>query len=911
MVSNVRWRIPLLVAAAIAATAPLALRAQGVTGTIEGTVTEQGSGRPLSNAQVFVAGTTVGGQTNGQGVYRITGAPARQVEVRVRLIGFSPTSKSVVVTAGTPAKLDFELSVSALQLEQVVVTGSGAAVEVKKLGNSVATISPPEFAPITSPSQLLTAREPGVVGLPSSGLTGEGTRIRIRGNASLAMSNEPIIFVDGIRINSAGGFGDNVGAGGGGRPSRLDDIDPATIERIEILKGAAAATLYGTEASNGVIQIFTKRGQSGAAKWTFQADQSALRYPGDRVAPNVGFARRAGQADTLSKFYGRTIAPFELISINNTDNLWTTGLGTNLNGSVSGGANSYTYFVSGRYAVEDGPYDQSNPLFGDAQDRNRRSSGLTNLSLVPFSSVRLGFRASYTDAQQQTIQNANNIYGVTSLTLFSKPELANCGASATPGDASYGVSSPGNCKGPGNRFGNAAFATTRETTNIEVQNNAGRFTGVLDATWTPSSNVTWTGTFGLDQTDERSFSFQGFQWNVDKFSGNRVTGSRTIDARTDREYTVDSKLAWKSKLGSRIESDFVVGIQGFISQIRNTGGNGQNFPGPGIEVVEGGSTHTITERFLSTVNGGYFAQEQIGLDNWIYGTIGARYDYSSAFGENSGGVIYPKLSISVVPSDLQRWGSPFGIDTWRVRAAIGQSGRQPGAFDKLTTYGPTVSELGSGLVPLNLGNPDLKPEISTEWELGTEFGLFSNKVGLDFGYWNRTVNDALVAKLFATSGGFRARQLANVGILEAHGIDLSAKWFALQGAQTSVDFFVNGAYIFQNIKSLGGAAPLKVGESYVRYRNFLKEGFGPGTLFGAKLVQPCSARPTGKTYTCLQSGQLPYDLNRDKIPDSEADVLAFVKSLRSANNADPLSRLNPMMVDEDGDGDLLDHLLGK
>lgn len=918
MVKSVRWRFVAAAAVIVALLAPKLHAQEAGTGAIEGVVREQGSGRLLPNAQVFVAGTTLGSQTNGQGLYRIAGVPARSVEIRVRLIGFAPASKQAVITAGQTVTLNFDISVSALQLEQVVVTGSGQATEVKKLGNTVATVTPPEFAPISNPSQLLTAREAGVVGLPSSGLTGEGARIRIRGNASLAMSNEPIIFVDGIRINSAGGFGDNVGAGGGGRPSRLDDIDPSTIERVEILKGAAAATLYGTEASNGVIQIFTKRGQSGAPRWSFTGEQAGLTYPGDRVANNVGFARRTGQADTLSKFYGRTIAPFELISVNNTDKLWTTGLGTSLNGQVSGGTNIYTYLVSGRYQNEDGPYDQNNPIFGKAKDYNRRASGLVNVSLVPFSSMRLGFRASYSDALQSTIQNANNIYGVTSLTLFSKPELANCAASAVAGDASYGVYAPGECKAPnggpggsGNRFGNAAFATTRETTNIQVQNDAGRFTGVLDATWTPSSALTWSSTLGIDATDERSFSFQQFGWNVDRFTGNLVNGSRNIDARTDRQITVDSKLAWKSTLGSHLESDFVVGLQGFISRIRNSGGNGQNFPAPGIEVTSGGSIQTQQESFLSTVNGGYFAQEQLGLNNWIFATVGARYDYSSAFGENAGGVLYPKVSLSVVPSDLQSWGSPLGISTWRVRAALGKSGRQPGAFDKLTTYQAIVSELGAGIVPLNLGNPDLKPEISTEWEAGTEIGLFSNKVGLDATYWNRTVTDALVAKLFPTSGGFRSRQLANVGRLEAHGVDLNLKWFALQRASTSVDFFVSGAYIFQNIKSLGGAAPLKVGESYVRYRNFLKEGYGPGTLFGAKLVQPCSARPSGKTYTCLQSGQVPYDLNGDKVPDTKDQVLAFIKALRAAGNTDPLSRLNPMMVDEDADGDLLDHYLGK
>jgi hypothetical protein len=178
----------------------------------------------LSGAQVFIGGTTIGGVTNDRGEYRITSAPARQVDLRVRLIGYSPINKTVVVTAGQTVTQNIEVGVSALQLEQVVVTGTGAQVEVKKLGNTISTIQPPAFAPITTPSQLLQARDAGVSILPASGITGEGARIRIRGNASLSMSNEPIVFVDGVRINSGGGFGANVGSNGG-TPSRLDDID--------------------------------------------------------------------------------------------------------------------------------------------------------------------------------------------------------------------------------------------------------------------------------------------------------------------------------------------------------------------------------------------------------------------------------------------------------------------------------------------------------------------------------------------------------------------------------------------------------------------------------------------------------------------------------------------------------------
>src|SRR5688572_984024 len=326
LMSSARWRSTILAASAFV----LAFATDGAaqaTGIIEGKVTESGSGRPLAGAQVFVAGTTVGSVTNDRGEYRITAAPARQVELRVRLIGFSPISKTVVVTAGQTATLNIEVGVSALQLDQVVVTGTGSQVEVKKLGNTISTIQPPAFAAITTPSQLLQARDAGVSILPASGITGEGSRIRIRGNASLSMSNEPIVFVDGVRINSGGGFGANVGTNGGS-PSRLDDIDPSSIERIEVLKGAAAATLYGTEASNGVIQIFTKKGATGTARWTFNAEQAALDFPEDRIKDNCGFARSDTAAARLGAFFAQNVTAYKPFCINASEEILGVGRGS-------------------------------------------------------------------------------------------------------------------------------------------------------------------------------------------------------------------------------------------------------------------------------------------------------------------------------------------------------------------------------------------------------------------------------------------------------------------------------------------------------------------------------------------------------------------------------------------------------
>jgi len=892
MMSSVRWRSTFLAASAFV----LAFATDGsaqATGTIEGKVTEAGSGRPLAGAQVFVAGTTVGSVTNDRGEYRITSAPARQVELRVRLIGFSPINKTVVVTAGQTATLNIEVGVSALQLDQVVVTGTGSQVEVKKLGNTISTIQPPAFAAITTPSQLLQARDAGVSILPASGITGEGSRIRIRGNASLSMSNEPIVFVDGVRINSGGGFGANVGTNGGA-PSRLDDIDPSSIDRIEVLKGAAAATLYGTEASNGVIQIFTKKGATGAARWNFQAEQAALDLPVDRIKDNCGAAKSDTAAARLSTFFGRTVSAYQPFCINASDEILNIGRGTAVNGSVTGGTSAYTYFASGRFAEEDGPMDVD--WLGPTVDKVRRIQGLTNIGLIPFNSLKLGMRLSYADALQQIPQNNNNIYGVTALAMFAKPELANCDKSA--------LASAGRCTGAGNMYGNNAFMTVREATQTTTENRAGRFTGVFDATFTPTDNISTTATLGVDATDDRSFLFRYFGHNVDRYTGNNINGQRAIDSRTNRNYTVDVKMNWKAILMS-LQSDFVAGVQGFIVKEQITGGSNTNFPGPGLEVVGAGSAPTVQESFVQTVNGGYFFQDQLGYQDYMFLTLGGRYDYASAFGEEAGGVFYPKASLSVVPSDRNSWGSPLGINTLRVRAAIGKSGRQPNAFSKFTTFSPLSSELGAGLAPDNLGNPALAPEVSTEWEAGAEMGFWDNRLGLDYTYWDRTVKDALIAKQFPLSGGFSRLQLANIGRLEAHGHDIKVNAFLVQRSNLTLDVFASGAKIYQVIASMGGAPALKVGGSYPRYRNFLKEGFAPGTLFGAALPGPCSARPSGATYMCLNPGDVPFDANGDKIPDTEAEALAYLSTPRSMANLDPIR------YDEDGDGDFLDHFAGK
>jgi hypothetical protein len=198
--------------------------------------------------------------------------------------------------------------------------------------------------------------------------------------------------------------------------------------------------------------------------------------------------------------------------------------------------------------------------------------------------------------------------------------------------------------------------------------------------------------------------------------------------------------------------------------------------------------------------------------------------------------------------------------------------------------------------------------------------VLRNRLAFDFTRWQRRTVDALVERQFPVTGGFRDLQLDNIGRMDAWGWDLKVRGFPVNRPKTSVELYANTAFLSQIVSSLGGAPPLKVGGSYVRYRNFLIEGYAPGALFGAKLPGPCG-RGQAPGAVCLQPGQLPFDTNRDGQPDTEAQLLAFLAQPlpipaattagQPISSADVLAPILPIAADDDRDGDRLDHYLGK
>jgi TonB-dependent starch-binding outer membrane protein SusC len=808
----------------LAAAVPLAAQP---TGRVTGRVTDAATNRPIQGVQVFIPPTGIGTLTDAAGRFLLLNVPPGTYPVTAQLVGYRQGTAEATVTAGEVQTVEIRLQQTAIDLAQIVVTGAGVATERRKLGNTIATIDagPLENAPISDFSQILQGRVPGVASLPSSGFTGEGARIRIRGSSSLSQLNEPIVYVDGIRVDRSAM---TRSTGGQASVSRLDDIPPDAIERIEILKGAAAATLYGTEASNGVIQIFTKRGRTGAPQFTFQTEFTGITVPTNRIEPLADYPRTQTDVNRMNARWGTNLQPFEVFQQDLFPGYFERGFGQVYSGSVSGGGGLITYYVSGRYQHEDGPlgfHQAFDPVPGidPAKDENRRIQTTANLTVTPHDRVRIRVSSMYSETDHESPETSNNIYGLFSSALMSQLRLA-CNEVDPPTCATR------------NQMGAPAFATTNETMYQVNTDNAKHFAGSLNLNYTPTDPITLDGTIGVDFVSASAFFFRPFRWAIDHYSTATPEGTRGITETRNHIVTADVKAAWETRPSADISNTLLAGTQGFLAQRTNKGGTGTRFPGPGLEVAGAGADQSIAESWVRNVQVGGYLQDQIGWRDWAFLTVGGRWDANSAFGEQFNTAFYPKASLSVMPTEALGWYSPV-FSTLRVRGAIGRSGLQPSAFDKFTTFSPLPSSEGPGVSPSNLGNDALRPEVSTEWELGSELGLINDRFSVDFTYWNRQVTDAIVNRQFAPSGGFISTQADNIGRLEAWGTELVARGSVHQSRNVSISVFGTASFLRETIVDMGGAPPQKTGGSYSRYRNFLVEGYAPGAFFGAEVAR--------------------------------------------------------------------------
>ena len=737
-------------------------------GSVAGRVTDANTLRPLNAVQVYLPGQEVGALTNPNGTFRIEGVRAGQVTVEAQLIGFATVSETVAVVAGQVTTIDFQLHSRAINLDEMVVTGVGAPTQRRRLGPTVASISSASLneAPIASVTDALVGRVPGLAGT-AFGESGAAAKLLLRGTASLSQRNEPLIYVDGIRMDNrreevAGLAWD-----------RLGDINPADIDRIEIIKGAAAATLLGTEASSGVIQIFTKRGVAQAPVYTFQIDQQAIHLRSSRWPNNAGFDARPGQ----------------LLQAKPADVFTKVGLHQNYAMSVRGGSRGAQFYASARLLDEQNAMPNSSISTASARSAFDFTHSERLRSKVDLSVARSNLEASWPDWSS-----------IASAFLLANP--VNATEKEPHGEGGVSIS---------DQLKDRDNATS---TNISAS---------AQLAYDIRDNVLATFKVGRNEVTRKRVRFAA----EGEVAGR--PGVRQIWNTTSKATTIDLNLTWDQAVSPRLKSSFTVGGQSFFSGTSSEFTGVQDFASPTLRTMRGGSSISGVDEFWEEViNAGVFMQEQVGLDERLFLTGGVRVDGNSAFGQDFGLSTYPKVGLSWVVSDYDFWNVP-SVTSLRLRGAIGTSGLQPGAFDAQRMWQPGVFAGGLPMVtPSNLGNPDLRPERSTEREFGIEAELFHGRVGVDFVYFDQKTTDALLPRSPAPSTGFVSPQLDNIGQMSSRGIELLTDFKLVE--RQNLDWDVNVAYttIDQTVDDMGGIPGYRI-EGRRRW-SWIRDGFRPGVV---------------------------------------------------------------------------------
>ena len=748
--------------ALITATAPPALAQNGSVG---GAVVDEVSKRPLSGVQVLIKGTNISTSTGAAGRYILSNVPPGERTVWVRQLGFAPQERPVTVTAGQRATVDFELTTQAISLTGVVVTGAATATEVRKIGNSIASVNVAELVektPILSVDELVKGRTPGLIMNIGQSSVGTPGQIKIRGTKSIALPSDPVVYIDGVKINNSDDRPIFIGGQG---INRLADLNPAEIDRVEIVRGAAAATLYGTQGSNGVIQIFTKRGRTGAPESLFESEGGYQQTPTNR------FPGRLWTQFTGPTGY-RAHDPKEIVDKGRYERYLA---------QVSGGSETVTYFTSLAF-------QRQNASIAPSANWNRSITTRANITAILSPKLSLSVRTGLTFNKLRINDSDNALHGLYSQVVAGLPY------SATP-ERKWGE-----------RFGNFYANQTVENIQDVLRNTTG-FT--LD--YRMRENFTHNVTLGIDWFGDE---FQKYFPYAYQGSGNKL-GSKNNITRSVREITFDYKSSLSNTLTSNLTSEFSFGAQGiFFSQNRVTG-SGTDFPAPGVRTVSAAATRTAAEDRVQTTNAGLFAQETFGLFDKVFLAAGMRFDGNSAFGNNFKYQWYPKASIAYSVSQEAFWPKSL-VPTMKLRVAYGTSGQAPAQFAADRTFTPTSAQNGQPAVtPNNLGNPDLGPETSREIEVGFDAGMLRDRLGIEFTYFSQTTNSALIRKNEPPSSGFLAAQLTNIGQTKSSGIELGLNAALLARARQELNVRLNFATFTSEITDMGGIAPFFVNDARI------------------------------------------------------------------------------------------------
>ena len=854
--------------------------------TVTGRVMSEGA--PVPSATVSIPELGLGTLANEAGRYTIV-VPAGRIQgqsvtVTARRVGFRPQTARVTIAAGTVTQ-DFELAPNPLQLGEVVITGAGTATEVEKLGNVRNAVSAELIVKSNEPNivQALAGKAPNVNVAQSAGDPGAGSSIRIRGVRTLNGSPEPLFVVDGVPVDNssisttnfnvldAGGVNlagqDNGGQlEGTSTPNRISDINPNDIENVEILKGAAAAAIYGARAANGVVLITTKRGRAGATRYalnsSYSFDKVTRLYPLQRSwgqglfgvdpLPCEGF-----KANCLRSWGPRITGE----SFDHAGEAFRTGNISDNTLSVSGGNERTTFFLSSGYNRHEGV------LVGPNNYYNRATVRLTATHRL-LDNLNVGGNFSYTDARGRLTQRGNNTNGLLLGLLRTPPNFDNKPWLVDGSHRSYNLQTPSPANFAEDRVFNNPFYTLYEELN---QTQVGRAFGNINAEYLANSWLRFNYILGSDYaTDERLEACP--QQCTSGVNGGRITEGKVVTHQIDHNLTATGRYTFNDNLSGSLTLGQNLNYRAF----RTFSVVGRTLIAPKPFNIFNTLTRDPPGDYQTEVRGdAYFGQVTVDLFNQLFLTGALRRDGSSTFDADHRYANFPKASAAWTFTNLYNPGSflTFG----KLRVSYGEAGQEPQPYLTVNTYsqstftgaisqgtGNTPTQNGRGGLYYSVTKPaeTLRPERTKELEGGFDIGFFKDKVDLSATWYDsRTVDVILVTPVPPSSGyQFEAK---NAGIIDNSGteVSLNIRPFTRANYAWEVGFgwgrnlskviSIAGAQFLQTDNSTGTPPYAQVGFplGVNRGNGWVRCGISPNDVIpGVDLATVCANQPYGAVF---------------------------------------------------------------
>lgn len=832
---------------------------------IQGTIRDANG--PLPGANVVEQGTSNGVSTDFDGNFSITVSDENSV-ISISYTGFL----SQEVEVGSRTSINIQLEEDAQLLQEVVVTALGFSEDRDKQGSTSSIVSTKAVARSGEPTiaNALSGKAAGLSVARTSGDPGAGSRIRIRGANTILGSSDPLIIVDGSPLNSAttkivNGGSSNTGAVNFG--SRLNDINPADIASLQVLKGASAAALWGSRAANGVIVITTKEGQSGKAKITFSSsysfDEISERVPRQNV---WGQGRNGSYSTTIAESWGDYI-PDRSGGADTVDT--TGGYFTSSNGNVYypiSEKNSQQTFIEENFnaAFQTGTVWQNDLTMSGGNDKNTYYFSLSNLqqegiireSTYDRTNIRFNYNAklndwmdlsnkvAYTFTDSNLTQGNSNVGGIQLGHLRTPADFDNRDYIGVYTNAS-GEEFPRRHRSYRRYLGNnenPIYNNPLWTTNEQLSlNQVNRLTLTPQLTLKPTSWLQLIARANIDFADDRRTFFFPRGSAGSSITINRRVGEYLEDEIATRENNFDFIGRGEFELSDDVDLTATLGWSLNDRKYNRSSGSVSNFlvnvtkMTTSLNSSREASSFENVKSFVKSNRG--YAVLNFGVKEELFVNLTGALEASSTMSDS---FFYPAADVawnftnSVLDSSVINFG--------KLRASYGIVGVQPSAhrFETLAEGGFSYSTYSDPLVidsfgggfrlDNNLGNPNLKPELKTEWELGTDLRFFDNSLTFSFTYYNNTIEDILLNVSLSPSSGF-STQYGNFGAMENKGYEIDLAWNAIQKNDFSLNTSLNWSKNENLVTDLYGTdvVDMSAGASV---KSIARVGYPLGTLWG-------------------------------------------------------------------------------